>query len=68
MKTLIAIFLVTTLNVAFGISVSVAYSQNELETFDNEPPLIRSLLERASVLMANENDADTAWKAANLYC
>ena len=46
----------------------MAYSQNELETFDNEPPLIRSLLERASVLMANENDADAAWKAANLYC
>ena len=68
MKTLIAIFLVVTLNVAFGISVSVAYSQNELETFDNEPPLIRSLLERASVLMANENDADATWKAANLYC
>ena len=68
MKTLIAIFLVATLNVAFGINVSVAYSQNELETFDNEPPLIRSLLERASVLMANENDADASWKAANLYC
>ena len=68
MKTLVAIFLVTTLNVACGIGVSVAYSQNELETFDNERPLFRSLFERASVLMANENDADAAWKAANSYC
>ena len=53
---------------AFGISVSVAYSQMSCEIFDNEPPLVRSLLDRASVLMANEIDADVAWKAANFYC
>ncbi len=51
------------------ISQSVfAYTQAELETFDNEPPIVKDLLERASVLVADENNADSAWKAANLYC
>ena len=45
-----------------------AYTQTELETFDNEPPIIKDFLERASVLVADEKDADAAWKAANLYC
>lgn len=44
-----------------------AYTQSEIETFENEPPLIRSLLERASVLVEDEN-SESAWKAANLYC
>ncbi len=68
MKTLIAIFLVATLNITLGVGISAAYSQSELETFDNEPPLIKKLLEQASVLLTDENDADAAWKAANLYC
>lgn len=68
MKTLIAIFLVATLNITLGVGISAAYSQSELETFDNEPPLIKNLLEQASVLLTDENDADAAWKAANLYC
>ncbi len=45
-----------------------AYSQTELETFDNEPPIIKDLLERASVLVSDEKDSESAWKAANLYC
>ena len=50
-----------------------AYTQTELETFDNEPPIIKDLLERASVLLddtklADEKDVDAAWRAANLYC
>ena len=45
-----------------------AYTQTELETFDNEPPIVRDLLERASVLVADENNNESAWKAANLYC
>jgi soluble lytic murein transglycosylase-like protein len=68
MKTLIAIFLVASLNIALGVGICAAYSQSELETFDNEPPLIRNLLEQASVLLTDESDADAAWKAANLYC
>lgn len=44
-----------------------AYTQAELETFDNEPPLIRNMLERASVKVA-EDDPEASWEAANLYC
>jgi Transglycosylase SLT domain len=45
-----------------------AYTKSELETFDNEPPIIKDLLERASVAVADEKDAEGAWKAADLYC
>ncbi len=68
MKTLITIFLVTTLNLVMGVGSSVAYTQNELEIFDNEPPIIKDLLERASVLLTDADNTDSAWKAANLYC
>ena len=47
---------------------ALAYTQTELEIFDNEPPIIKDLLERASILVADEKDAESAWKAANLYC
>lgn len=68
MKTLTATFLVITLNLVMGVGISVAYTQSELETFDNEPPIIKDLLERASVLLGNADNVDSAWKAANLYC
>ena len=45
-----------------------AYTQTELEIFDNEPPIIKDLLERASILVSKENDTEASWKAANLYC
>ena len=45
-----------------------AYTQTELETFANEPPIVKDLLERATVLVADENNNESAWKAANLYC
>jgi Transglycosylase SLT domain len=48
--------------------LSHAYTQTELETFDNEPPIVKDLLERASVLVADEKSSESAWKAANLYC
>ncbi len=41
---------------------------SEQETFDNEPPLIKNMLEQASLLLEDENNADAAWKAATLYC
>jgi soluble lytic murein transglycosylase-like protein len=47
---------------------SHAYTPTELETFDNEPPIVKDLLERAGALVADEGNADSAWKAANLYC
>ena len=49
-----------------------AYTPNELETFDNEPPIVKDLLERASLLVSDEknvlNNNESAWQAANLYC
>lgn len=45
-----------------------AFTASQLETFDNEPPLVRSLLERATVMLEDEADQESAWKAANLYC
>lgn len=56
------------------LSFSVqAFTNAELETFDNEPPIVKDLLERASLLLnvstqSEEKNVDTAWKAANLYC
>ncbi|MDX1914782.1 MAG: transglycosylase SLT domain-containing protein [Methylophilus sp.] len=47
---------------------SAAFTQSQLETFDNEPPVNRDLLMQASLLLDQDGDADAAWKAANLYC
>jgi len=44
------------------------FSRYELETFDNEPPVIKDLLMRANVLLSDEVDAEASWKAANMYC
>lgn len=54
----------------FGLAClpSWAFTATQLETFDNEPPLVRSLLERATVMLEDEADQESAWKAANLYC
>lgn len=40
---------------------------NEQEIFDNEPPIIKNMLQNASLLL-NQDKAESAWKAANLYC
>jgi hypothetical protein len=45
-----------------------AFSAQELEVFDNEPPIIKDLLMRANVLVSDEVDPDGAWKAADMYC
>ncbi len=50
-----------------AFSPCFAYTQAELETFDNEPPLIRDRLERASIKVADDNP-EANWEAANLYC
>lgn len=68
MKTPIIIFLVAFLNLVMGVGSSAAYTQNELEIFDNEPPIIKDLLERATLLLGDSDNVDSAWKAANLYC
>ena len=68
MQALITTFLVITLNLVMGVGISVAYTPSEIEIFDNEPPIIKDLLERASVLLTDADNTDSAWKAANLYC
>jgi len=52
----------------FYCGATYAFTGSELETFDNEPPVIKDLLMRASLLEADEKDSDGDWKAANLYC
>jgi hypothetical protein len=56
------------LSLLIASQCSFAYTQTELETFDNEPPIVKDLLERAGALVSNENDPEASWKAANLYC
>jgi hypothetical protein len=50
----------------FSFSVQ-AFTVKQLETFDNEPPVVRTLLEQASLLEEDES-IDAAWNAAKLYC
>lgn len=59
--------LLTVLLITVG-SARAEFSQRELETFDNEPPIIKDLLMRANVLVSDEVDAEAAWKAADMYC
>ena len=49
-------------------SVYAAFTQDELDTFENEPPVIKALLESASASEGDEKDVDGAWKAAINYC
>lgn len=60
------------LSLFFASQLSHAYTQTELETFDNESPIVKDLLERASLLVSDEKNAqnnnESAWQAANLYC
>ena len=45
-----------------------ASSEAELETFANEPPLVRGLLEHAVALERDNQMLEGEWQAANLYC
>jgi soluble lytic murein transglycosylase-like protein len=62
--------LITSALVVFGLACQPgwAFTSSQLETFENEPPLVRSLLERATVMLDDEHDVESAWKAAGLYC
>lgn len=44
------------------------FSSLELETFDNEPPVVRALLERAVLAERDEHNFEGDWQAAKLYC
>ncbi len=67
MQTHIKAWLIT-ISMLLTSASAFAYTQTELETFDNEPPIVKDLLERASVLDNNASDVEASWKAANLYC
>lgn len=45
-----------------------AASKIQTETFNNEPPVVRALLVRASALDTNQYNIESTWKAAHLYC
>lgn len=45
-----------------------AYTTKQLKAFENEPPVVRKLLEQASRLEDGEQNAHAAWEAAKLYC
>ena len=78
MKMLTAIFLVMILTLTLDLVSNLAYVVSELEacelktsereTFNNEPPLIKAMLEQASLLLEDEDNTSAAWQAANLYC
>ncbi len=44
------------------------FSMQELKTFDNEPPVIRGLLERAVLAERDEQNTEGDWQAEKLYC
>ena len=45
-----------------------AFSPSELATFANEPPRVRSLLERALTFERSPDEQKGEWQAATLYC
>ena len=56
------------LSIAFLLVISNAYAEISVqETFDNEPPIIKDLLERATIKVA-QNDDEADWQAASMYC
>lgn len=61
-RALLAVYLMTA-----GFA-RAEFTHQEIETFANEPPIVKNLLERADVLESDENDGDTSWQAASLYC
>jgi soluble lytic murein transglycosylase-like protein len=63
-----AIFWLAIVGLLFASESLFAYTQEEKESFENESPVVKDLLERASKLLNDERDPDNLWKAANLYC
>jgi len=44
------------------------FNHHEQETFNNEPPIIRDLLERATLAERDAQNPEGDWQAAKLYC
>lgn len=49
-------------------SARAEFSHQELETFDNEPPVVKDLLKRAVLSERDEQNDEGDWQAAKLYC
>lgn len=47
---------------------AAAFSSQEIATFDNEPPVVRGLLERALTFERDDDQREGDWQAAKLYC
>ena len=43
-------------------------SAQEIDTYENEPPVIQDLLTRANLLVGDEVTIDAAWRGADMYC
>lgn len=61
-RVLLAVLLMT------AGSARAEFSYQELETFNNEPPAIRGLLERAVLAERDAQNTEGDWQAAKLYC
>jgi len=61
------IFWFAIVGLLFASHTLFAYTPEEQETFNNEPPVIKDLLERANLKIA-ANDDESIWQAANMYC
>ncbi len=45
-----------------------AYTTKQLDTFENEPPVVKQLLKQADRLDKSGQGGESAWQAAKLYC
>lgn len=68
LSKLLGLFATALLTAFFITTQAHAFTDNELETFSNEPPITRALLERAVLAERNTDNDEGEWQAANLYC
>lgn len=61
------IFLVLMISL-FAVNAEAHFSEFEIETFENEPEQVRPLLEQATLLSRQADNADNLWRAGVAYC
>ena len=52
----------------FALAAEAHFSDFEIETFENEPEQVRPLLEQATLLSRQAENADNLWRAGVAYC
>ena len=63
------LFLASMLSASLAYAgLSAGFSESEQDTFANESPMVRPLLERALLLEKNMFTLDSEWQAAAAYC